>query len=81
MTDTGVEAEPVMKAQRIMEVGEAARMIEALLFAAAEPLSEADLVRRLPASADVAKALEALKFVYASRGVELACVAGRWRSP
>ena len=62
-----------------MEAGEAARMIEALLFAAAEPLSEQDQARRLPASADVGKALETLKFVYAGRGVELACVAGRWR--
>ena len=31
----------------------AERMIEALLFAAAEPLSAADLARRLPEGADV----------------------------
>ncbi len=57
----------------------AERMIEALLFAAAEPLSQADLAARLPHGADVAAALEALGGRYAGRGVELARVAGRWR--
>jgi segregation and condensation protein B len=55
------------------------RMIEALLHAAAEPLSAADLAERLPAGADVAVALMALKARYAGRGVELVCVADRWR--
>jgi segregation and condensation protein B len=55
------------------------RMIEALLHAAAEPLSAADLAERLPAGADVASGLMALKAHYAGRGVELACVADRWR--
>jgi len=55
------------------------RMIEALLFAAAEPLSAADLARRLPEGADVGAALAGLKQAYAERGVRLACVADRWR--
>jgi segregation and condensation protein B len=55
------------------------RAVEALLFAAAGPLSIADLARRLPESADVAGAVEGLKARYAGRGVELAEVAGRWR--
>ena len=55
------------------------RRIEALLFAAAEPLSHQDLARRLPEGADVAAAIDVLKAWYANRGVELACVAGRWR--
>ncbi len=55
------------------------RMIEALLHAAAEPLSAADLAGRLPANADVASGLMALKARYAGRGVELVCVADRWR--
>jgi segregation and condensation protein B len=57
----------------------AERMIEALLFAAAEPLSAADLAERLPAGADIAAGLAALKARYAGRGVELVCVADRWR--
>lgn len=55
------------------------RQIEALLFAAAEPLSSAELARRLPEGADVEGALAALGVRYAGRGVELANVAGRWR--
>jgi segregation and condensation protein B len=55
------------------------REVEALLFAAAGPLSEADLAQRLPEGADVAGAIAALQARYEGRGVELACVAGGWR--
>ena len=59
--------------------GEVERMVEALLFAAAEPLSEIDLARRLPANTDVAAALRAVRALYDGRGVELVEVGGRWR--
>jgi segregation and condensation protein B len=55
------------------------RSVEALLFAASEPLGAADLARRLPQGADVGRALAALRARYAGRGVELDCVADRWR--
>jgi segregation and condensation protein B len=55
------------------------REVEALLFAAAGPLSDADLAKRLPEGADVAGAIVALQTRYAGRGVELVAVAGRWR--
>ena len=55
------------------------RQVEALLFAAAGPLSIQDLESRLPEGADVVVAIEALAARYAGRGVNLACVAGRWR--
>jgi segregation and condensation protein B len=55
------------------------RAVEALLFAAAAPLSAAELARRLPEGADVGLALSALSARYAGRGVELECVADRWR--
>jgi len=55
------------------------RQVEALLFAAAEPLSVADIARRLPEGAEVEPAIAALMARYAGRGVELDCVAGRWR--
>jgi segregation and condensation protein B len=55
------------------------REVEALLFAAAGPLSESDLAKRLPEGADIAAAIAALQARYAGRGVELACVAERWR--
>jgi segregation and condensation protein B len=60
-------------------MSETARMVEALLFAAGEPLSAKDLADRLPANSDVLGAIDALKDLYQGRGVELVEVAGRWR--
>ena len=62
-----------------IDAAAAERMVEALLFAAAEPLSAADLQQRLPEGADAGRALAALRARYAGRGVELECVAERWR--
>jgi segregation and condensation protein B len=56
-----------------------ARQVEALLFAAAGPLSTEDLAKRLPANADVEAAIASLQQDYEGRGVELANIAGRWR--
>ncbi|MFC3069590.1 SMC-Scp complex subunit ScpB [Phenylobacterium soli] len=58
---------------------ETEREVEALLFAAAGALSLDDLARRLPEGADVEAALAALAARYTGRGVELVCVADRWR--
>ena len=55
------------------------RRVEALLFAAAGPLSAADIARRLPEGADVGRAIASLRSRYEGRGVELECVADRWR--
>ncbi len=55
------------------------RQVEALLFAAAGPLSLDDLAKRLPEGADVEAAISSLVATYAGRGVELVCVADRWR--
>jgi segregation and condensation protein B len=55
------------------------RCIEALLFAAAEPLSFEDLAKRLPEGADIGAALADLHARYVGRGIELVSVAGRWR--
>ncbi|WP_372426495.1 SMC-Scp complex subunit ScpB [Salinarimonas chemoclinalis] len=52
------------------------RMAEALLFASAVPLSEAELAEKLPAGARVARLIEDLEAYYAGRGVVLARVAG-----
>jgi segregation and condensation protein B len=54
------------------------RMIEAILFAAAEPISIADLAARLPDRTDVAGLLRELQERYADRGVNLVQVAGKW---
>jgi len=54
-------------------------MIEAMLFASAEPLSLERLTARLPAGADVKAALAALAVAFQGRGVELVETAGGWR--
>lgn len=61
------------------DADEIERRVEALLFAAAGPLSLAEIARRLPEGADAAAAIEGLKARYAGRGVEVECVADRWR--
>jgi segregation and condensation protein B len=54
------------------------RILEALLFAASEPLDEASLAKHLGAKDDVVLLLEELQTVYAGRGVNLVRVAGKW---
>lgn len=54
------------------------RMVEAILFAASEPVTLAELQARLPAGADPAAALAALRARYADRGVRLQRVGDAW---
>ena len=54
------------------------RMVEAILFAAAEPLDEPSIAERLPPDCDVPALLAELEVIYAKRGVNLIRVAGRW---
>lgn len=54
------------------------RLLEALLFASAEPLDEATLAARLPADTDLRATLDRLQAEYAPRGVNLVQVAGKW---
>ena len=54
------------------------RLLEALLFAAAEPLDEATLSRSLPDGVDVKLALVQLKAEYATRGVNLVKIGRKW---
>ena len=54
------------------------RILEALLFAAAEPLDEASLAARVPSDADLPALLATLAEDYRARGVNLVCLDGRW---
>ena len=54
------------------------RLLEALLFAAGEPLDERVLAERMPADTDVRTALRRLQADYAPCGVNLVRVAGKW---
>ena len=55
------------------------RMVEALLFAAGEPLDAKALSTSLPEGADVPGLLAALEELYQKRGVNLCCVAGKYQ--
>jgi segregation and condensation protein B len=57
---------------------EAMRLIEAVLFAAAEPLSVQALTEYLPQHIDVYDILHDLSAFYANRGVQLMQAGGRW---
>lgn len=54
------------------------RLLEALLFAAASPLSRDDLARHLPEDSDLDGLMEELTSLYANRGVNLVQVGKRW---
>ena len=55
------------------------RIVEALLFAAAQPLSDEEIAEALPEGADVAGLLEELRARHADGGVNLVRVAGKWQ--
>jgi segregation and condensation protein B len=54
------------------------RLLEAMLFASAEPLDEKSLAARLPQGVDVHAALARLQQEYSSFGVNLVRVNGKW---
>jgi segregation and condensation protein B len=54
------------------------RLLEAMLFASAEPLDEKSLAARLPQDVDVHEALVRLQEEYATRGVNLVRIGGKW---
>jgi len=59
-------------------LAEQERMVEAILFASAEPMSQREISARLPAGCDAGEALQALRTRYEGRGVQLARVADSW---
>ena len=73
--DAGL-AEPSLFASPPM--GEQERMVEAILFASAEPVTVADLVARMPHGCDPAEALARLRRRYEGRGVHLVRVGDAW---
>jgi segregation and condensation protein B len=76
IADTGSEAQE--NVQQVRERPEDLRLLEAMLFASAEPLDEKSLAARLPQGVDVRAALERLQEEYATRGVNLVRINGKW---
>lgn len=54
------------------------RLLEAMLFAATEPLDEPSLAKRMPEGVDIKAALALLQADYSLRGVNLIRVANKW---
>jgi segregation and condensation protein B len=64
--------------RREQRLTEASRIAEALLFAASEPLDEAEIARRLPDAVSVQDVLDQLRADYTPRGVNLARAGRKW---
>jgi segregation and condensation protein B len=64
--------------ERSVERAQELRILEAVLFAADEPLDEKALAGRLPEGTDVHALLMQLQQDYAPRGVNLVPVGGKW---
>jgi len=54
------------------------RQVEAILFAADEPLDSETILSRLKVRANVPKILESLKLQYQNRGINLVCITNKW---
>lgn len=59
-------------------MGEQERMVEAILFASADPVTVAELAARMPHGADPAEALVHLRKRYEGRGVHVVRVGDAW---
>lgn len=81
----GIEASVVSLTARLQTspdgkaMDEEMRLLEALLFAAVEPIDIETLRERMPEGADVGALIARLAREYAGRGVNLVRVAKRWR--
>ncbi|GBE42771.1 MAG TPA: SMC-Scp complex subunit ScpB [Rhizobiales bacterium] len=58
--------------------GEKLRVLEALLFAATEPLGEDMLAEHIPEGEDIRALIEEIQAFYANRGINLVRTAGKW---
>ena len=54
------------------------RKVEAILFAASEPLDKETIEKRLQANTNIEKILEKIKDHYRDRGINLICVRNKW---
>ncbi|SVC94212.1 uncharacterized protein METZ01_LOCUS347066, partial [marine metagenome] len=61
-----------------MGLPETERQVEAILFAAEEPLDIESITTRMKTKADVLKILESLEKQYKGRGINLVCIANKW---
>jgi segregation and condensation protein B len=72
------ERDEVAHTEAEAKLREAARIAEALLFAATEPMDEGEIARRLPDGADLTAVMTRLREDYAHRGINLVRVGRKW---
>lgn len=75
MTDTPAQEQSLFAAP---PMAEQERMVEAILFASAEPVTVAEMEARMPHGADAAEALVYLRRRYEGRGVRVVRVGDAW---
>ena len=54
------------------------RQVEAILFAASEPLDVETIEKRIQTSSNIKKILENIKKLYKNRGINLVCIKNKW---
>jgi segregation and condensation protein B len=54
------------------------RQVEAILFAALEPLDIETIEKRVKTSANIKKILQNIKKIYTNRGINLICIKNKW---
>ena len=54
------------------------RQVEAILFAASEPLDIETIEKRVQTSTNIKKILENIKNIYKNRGINLVCIKNKW---
>ncbi|NBD28440.1 MAG: SMC-Scp complex subunit ScpB [Alphaproteobacteria bacterium] len=77
-TETGQETETDETLFEAPLIAEQERMVEAILFASAEPVTIKDLAGRMPHGSDPAEAMVHLRKRYDGRGVRLVKVGDAW---
>ncbi len=74
-TDEDIQEESLFEAP---PMAEQERMVEAVLFASAEPVTIKDLIGRMPHGCEPAQAMEHLRKRYEGRGVQVVRVGDAW---
>ena len=54
------------------------RQVEAILFAASEPLDLETIEKRVKANTNIIKVLKNIKEIYKNRGINLICIKNKW---
>tara|TARA_B100000427_G_scaffold94407_2_gene77865 strand:- start:336 stop:1028 length:693 start_codon:yes stop_codon:yes gene_type:complete len=60
------------------KISETEREVEAIIFAAAEPLSIETIESKISKKVDVLKVLQGLQKFYSNRGINLVCISNKW---